>query len=103
MSTGWPEMPEELREDLHGKWSEREVKTYWHGRAVSDAWGELAIERVKEEHSAEVGRLRAAIARVAELHKNTDGCCQTCTDRDYVGLVNDWPCDTIRALAEERP
>lgn len=53
---GWPEMPEELREDLHGKWSEREKLAYWHGRAVSDAWGVNTVDRLKEEHRAEVER-----------------------------------------------
>ncbi len=47
-------------------------------------------------------RVRAeceAIRRIVELHPNNGGSCDTCTDRDYVGLVDDWPCETIAALA----
>ena len=37
--------------------------------------------------------------RIVELHTNQGGSCGTCTDSDYAGLVDDWPCPTLRALA----
>lgn len=40
--------------------------------------------------------------RIVELHAiygRGRGSCGTCTDRDYVGLVDEGPCDTLRLLA----
>jgi len=40
--------------------------------------------------------------RIVELHEIDGpgaGSCEICTDRDYVGLVDEGPCDTLKALA----
>lgn len=37
--------------------------------------------------------------RIVGMHENDGGSCGTCTDSDYLGLVDDWPCDTLKALA----
>lgn len=34
---------------------------------------------------------------IVELHADAGGC-TTCTDGDYLGLVDDWPCETLRLL-----
>lgn len=39
-----------------------------------------------------------AIRRVVEWHPDRGGC-GMCTDMDWLGLVDDYPCDTIRAVA----
>jgi len=59
----WPEIPEEIREDLHGAWTEREEMIYWHGRAVGHAWNDVArkngrsevIRIVNQMHEGSVG------------------------------------------------
>ena len=40
--------------------------------------------------------------RIVDLHVISGrghGSCATCTDSDYLGLVDEGPCDTLRALA----
>ena len=43
-----------------------------------------------------------AKSRIVDLHVISGrghGSCATCTDSDYLGLVDEGPCDTLRALA----
>ena len=68
--TGWPEMPDEIREDLHGPWSPQVNKAYWHGRAVSDAWAEVQLERLKNNAQEDAVNYKYAFS--AELRgRNT--------------------------------
>lgn len=40
-----------------------------------------------------------ALRRIVQLHPQNLNSCDTCTNMDYVGLVDDWPCPTMKAVA----
>lgn len=66
----WPEVPEEIREDVHGPWDEKTTKAYWHGRAVGDAWARLASERSDDNVQEDTVKYKYAFS--AELRgRNT--------------------------------
>lgn len=72
----------------------------WQGQAFIDV-----TEHIARHDPARVLAECEAKRAIVELHANNEGdlergSCSTCTDRDYLGIVDDeWPCATIRALA----
>lgn len=69
-------------------------------------WGADEQEEMERQRVCTCGYPARVLAgceanrRIVELHSDNNGSCSTCTDSDYAGLVDDdWPCDTLRALA----
>ena len=106
-----------LEAELEGRWEEVATGNYdqWSGGGLAlaaaavnalpsllAATDELArMREARDNARAEVDRLSAAVRRVRELHRESNGSLSALYPNPICECGKDYPCQTARALAED--
>ena len=90
-----------LREGKATENAKQRVARAQHPAADSTESALAHMTEARDNARDEVGRLSAAVRRVRELHRESNGSLSALYPDPICGCGKDYPCPTVRALAED--